>query len=65
MIWLFPGKTRMDASVFLIGFPVVNLVAYLIYQHVERPLQSWKLPSFNERRTGSDGAPPNHERHPA
>jgi peptidoglycan/LPS O-acetylase OafA/YrhL len=44
--WLFPGKTRMDSSVFLIGFPVVNLIAYLIYQHVEHPLQSWKLPSL-------------------
>jgi len=29
--------------VFLIGFPVVNVVSYLIYRHVERPLQSWKL----------------------
>ena len=46
VVWLFPGKTRMDPSVFLIGFPVVNLIAYLIYQHVERPLQSWKLPSL-------------------
>jgi peptidoglycan/LPS O-acetylase OafA/YrhL len=53
--WLFPGKTRMDSSVFLIGFPVVNLIAYLIYQYVERPLQSWKLPSLvrPDRQQGS------------
>ncbi len=41
--WLLPGKSRIDLSVFLIGFPVVNVVSYLIYRHVERPLQSWKL----------------------
>jgi peptidoglycan/LPS O-acetylase OafA/YrhL len=46
VIWLFPGKTRMDSSVFLIGFPAVNLISYLVYQRVERPLQSWKLPSL-------------------
>jgi peptidoglycan/LPS O-acetylase OafA/YrhL len=42
--WLFPGTTRMNPSVFLIGFPLANLVSYLIYHHVERPLQAWKLP---------------------
>ncbi len=41
--WLFPGWTRMNVAVFLIGFPVVNLIAYLIYSHIERPLQAWKL----------------------
>jgi len=41
--WFLPGKTRMNLSVFLIGFPVVNVVSYLIYHHVERPLQSWKM----------------------
>ena len=41
--WFLPGKTRMNPVVFLIGFPVVNVVSYLIYQHVEHPLQSWKM----------------------
>jgi peptidoglycan/LPS O-acetylase OafA/YrhL len=45
MIGLFHGKSRADVSVFLIGFPIVNLVAYAIYTYVERPLQSWKLRS--------------------
>ena len=46
LTWLIPGLTRKRAWVFLIGFPIVNLVAYLIYHHVERPLQSWKLSSL-------------------
>lgn len=44
--WLLPAQTRMDVSVFLIGFPLVNVLSFLIYQYVERPLQSWKLPSL-------------------
>lgn len=44
--WFFPGKTRMDVFVFLIGFPLVNVLSLLIYRYVERPLQSWKLPSL-------------------
>jgi len=53
--WLFPGTTRTSFSVFLIGFPVVNIVSYLIYRHVERPLQAWKLPSMVQvRPTGTE-----------
>ena len=44
--WLFAGKTRMDLFVFLVGFPLVNLLSFVIYHYVERPLQSWKLPSL-------------------
>jgi peptidoglycan/LPS O-acetylase OafA/YrhL len=43
---LLPGTTRMNPLVFLIGFPVVNLLSYLIYRQIERPLQAWKLPSM-------------------
>ena len=50
VVWLFPARSRMDPSVFLIGFPVINVLAYLIYRHVERPLQSWKIPSTGPRQ---------------
>ena len=50
--WLFRSKTRMDVFVFLVGFPLVNLLSYLIYRFVERPLQSWKLPSLVRPEVG-------------
>ncbi len=46
---LFRVKSRDDLTVFLVGFPVVNLVAYLLYAFVEHPLQSWKLPSLTRQ----------------
>jgi len=55
--WLLPGTTRMNPAVFLIGFPVVNLVSYLIYRHVERPLQAWKLPSMVQVRPAGTEVP--------
>ncbi len=56
VIRLFPGLTRMDPLVFMIGFPAVNLLAYLIYQHVDRPVQSWKQAS-KERSVSSPARP--------
>jgi len=50
VIGLFHGKSRADLSVFLIGFPVVNLISYLLYAYVEHPLQSWKLTSLTHSR---------------
>jgi peptidoglycan/LPS O-acetylase OafA/YrhL len=44
--WFFPARTRTDVFVFLVGFPLLNLVSLTIYHFVERPLQSWKLPSL-------------------
>jgi len=53
VIGLFHGKSRANLSVFLIGFPVVNLIAYLLYAYVEHPLQSWKRPSLVHSRPES------------
>jgi peptidoglycan/LPS O-acetylase OafA/YrhL len=50
VIGLFDGKSRADVFVFLVGFPFVNLLSYLLYAHVEHPLQSWKLPSLARSR---------------
>jgi peptidoglycan/LPS O-acetylase OafA/YrhL len=44
--WFLPQKTRADVAVFLIGFPLVNLLSFATYRFVERPLQAWKLPSL-------------------
>lgn len=50
VIGLFHGKSRNDFAVFLIGFPLVNLIAYLLYAYVEHPLQSLKLPGPSRSR---------------
>jgi peptidoglycan/LPS O-acetylase OafA/YrhL len=42
---LVPGLSRANVVVFLIAFPLVNVVSYLIWTYVEHPLQSWKRPS--------------------
>jgi peptidoglycan/LPS O-acetylase OafA/YrhL len=43
--WFLPSLSRESFWVFLIGFPLVNLLAYAIHRFVEEPTQSWKLPS--------------------
>ncbi len=66
LTWLLPGTTRMDLKIFLIGFPIVNLVSYLIYNHLERPLQAWKLPSLVQSRRAPIGTSSlRHAGHPA
>ncbi len=66
LTWLLPGTTRLDLKIFLIGFPIVNLVSYLIYDHLERPLQAWKLPSLVQiRRPAIGTASLRHAGHPA
>jgi peptidoglycan/LPS O-acetylase OafA/YrhL len=47
--WFFPQLSRDSVWVFVIGFPIVNLVAFGIYRFVEQPFQSWKL---TDRRRG-------------
>ena len=39
---IFPNLSRNDIAVFWIGFPLVNLVAYLLARFVEQPLTTWK-----------------------
>jgi peptidoglycan/LPS O-acetylase OafA/YrhL len=55
--WIFAGKTRMDLFVFLVGFPLVNLLSFVIYHYVERPLQSWKLPSLVRHGSAPQASP--------
>jgi peptidoglycan/LPS O-acetylase OafA/YrhL len=55
--WLLPGTSRADLVVFLLGFPLANLVAFLIYQHVERPLQHWKLGGIAGRPAAPEHSP--------
>ncbi len=57
LTWLLPGTTRMNPLVFLLGFPAVNLVSYLIYRHVEEPLQSLKLPGMVQYRSATTEIP--------
>lgn len=52
LAWLFPGRTRLDVIFFVIGFPLVNLLSFLIYRYIERPLQAWKLPSLVRPEAG-------------
>jgi peptidoglycan/LPS O-acetylase OafA/YrhL len=43
--WFFPQLSRDSFWVFVIAFPIVNLVSYAIYRLAEEPIQSWKLTS--------------------
>ncbi len=43
-----PGTTRANPIVVLLGFPLVNAGAYLIYRFVEHPLQALKRPSLKQ-----------------
>jgi hypothetical protein len=36
----------MNPLVFLMGFPVVNVLSYLVHRHIEQPLQAWKSPGL-------------------
>jgi peptidoglycan/LPS O-acetylase OafA/YrhL len=54
---LFPALTRESVWVFVIGFPLVNLLAYAIYTFVEEPLQSWKFDSNIRRQRAAAVAP--------
>lgn len=50
-IALFPGLSRDSIWVFIVGFPVVNVLSYAIYRLVEKPFQSWKFAgAFEPRR---------------
>ena len=46
VIGLVENVSRADVSVFLMAFPVINIVSFALYACVEHPLQSWKLPSL-------------------
>jgi peptidoglycan/LPS O-acetylase OafA/YrhL len=48
---MVPGWSRETLPVFLVGFPIVNVVAYAIFMIVEKPLQSWKRPSVATTQT--------------
>ena len=50
---LFHIKTRSSLRIFAIGFPLVNIISYLIYAYVEHPLQSWKLSSSSRPRSAT------------
>lgn len=48
-----PSLTRNDFEVFAIGFPIVNVLAFLIYRYVEAPIAQLKT----TQRSQPDAAP--------
>lgn len=54
--WLLPDKSRYSKSLFVTSFLLVNVMAFLVYQFVERPVQSWKFRAPVRERGGRDEA---------